>query len=31
MKPIEPIQLIMSQSHIDDMKAVVGNDLVLDI
>ena len=31
MKPIEPIELIMSQAHIDDMKAVVGNDLILDI
>ncbi len=31
MKPIEPIELIMSQADIDDMKSVVGSDLILDI
>ena len=31
MKLIEPIELIMSQAHIGDMKTVIGNDLILDI
>ena len=31
MKPIETIELIMSQAHIDDMKTIVGSDLILDI
>ena len=31
MKPIETIELIMSQAHIGDMKTVVGSDLILDI
>ena len=31
MKPIKPIELIMSQAHIDDMKTVVGSDFILDI
>ena len=31
MKQIEPIELIMSQGEIDDMKSVVGSDLILNI
>ena len=31
MKSIKPIELIMSQSEIDDMKSVVGSDLILNI
>ncbi|RNC87407.1 MAG: hypothetical protein ED554_12190 [Synechococcus sp. YX04-3] len=31
MKPIETNELIMSQAHIDDMKTVVGSDLILGI
>ena len=31
MKSIEPIELVMSQAHINDMKTVVGSDLILDI
>ena len=31
MKQIEPIELIMSQGEIDDMKSVVGSDLILSI
>lgn len=31
MKSIEPIELIMSQADIADMKSVVGSDLILDI
>ena len=31
MKSIEPIELITSQVHINDMKTVVGSDLILDI
>ena len=31
MKSIVPIELIMSQAHINDMKTVVGSDLILDI
>ena len=31
MTSIKPIELIMSQAHINDMKTVVGSDLILDI
>ncbi|WP_186586307.1 hypothetical protein [Synechococcus sp. A15-28] len=31
MKQIKPIELIMSQVEIDDMKSVVGSDLILNI
>ena len=31
MIPIQTIELIMSQAHIDDMKTIVGSDLILDI
>ena len=31
MKSIAPIELVMSQAHINDMKTVVGSDLILDI